>query len=146
MAKKSETMEKMIEEAPKPNSIEDMPLETFDDYQAYNKAARKENKRLKMLRYPCKPCPVELHPKERIIFNRVDQPTNALPVHLSNHLIDFDQVLYPGQEYELPRVVVNYLQKKGVPVWKWYDNPDGSKETRLSHYEPRFALRTVFEE
>tara|TARA_R110002126_G_scaffold3502_8_gene20042 strand:- start:4826 stop:5281 length:456 start_codon:yes stop_codon:yes gene_type:complete len=146
MAKRPETMEKMIAEVPKENAIEDMPLTTYEEHKSYNAAARKENKRLRLLRYPCKPCPIELHPKERIVFGRVDQPLNALPVHISNHLIHFEQILYPGKSYDLPRVVINYLAEKGVPHWKWYDNPDGSSETRISHREPRFSLRTTYAE
>ncbi len=150
--KKSAVMSKMIAEAPEPGAIEEMPMTTYEEYKAYNAAARKENRRLavteglKEARYRCEPCPVELHPKERIVFGRVDQPTNPCPVFLSNHLIHFDQMLYPGKSYDLPRVIINHLAEKGVPIWKWYDNPDGSSETRISHKEPRFTLRTIYSE
>ena len=143
---KPETMDKIIADAPKPGAIEQMPLETYEDYKAYNAAARKENKRLKLLRYPCIPCPEELHPTERIVFGRNDQPDNALPVFLSNHLIHFQKTLYPGKTYDLPRVVVNYLADKGVPVWKHFVNADGSSETKISHKTPRFNIRSSYAE
>ena len=108
--------------------------------------ARKENKLLGLCKYPCKPCPVELHPKERILFGRKDQPLNALPVYLSNHLIDYKETLFPGKTYDLPRVIINHLAERGVPVWEWFTNPDGSKETRISHKDPRFTLRTIYQE
>jgi hypothetical protein len=139
-------MEKMISQAPKSGAIDEMPLNTYEDYKGYNRAARKQNKRLKICRYPCKPCPVDLHPKERIVFGRTDQPLNALPVYLSNHLIHFDQVLYPGKTYDLPRVVINYLADKGVPNWKWFPNADGSMETRGCKMDSRFTLRTTYSE
>ncbi len=139
-------MNLMIAEAPKPQAIDKMPLTTYEEHLAYNRVARKENKRLRICRYPCKPCPVDLHPKDRIVFGRTDQPLNALPVHLSNHLIHFKQILYPGKTYDLPRVIINYLAEKGVPIWKWYKNADGSDETRVSHLDPRFTLRTVYAE
>lgn len=143
---KAETMEKIIQEAPKDTAVDKMPLTSYDEYKAYNLAARKENKRLKLCRYPCKPCPIPLHPSQRVIFNRTDQPLNALPVHLSNHLIHFEETLYPGKTYDLPCVVINYLADKGVPHWEWFTNPDGSSETRLDRKEPRFSLRTVYAE
>ena len=127
-------------------SIEDMPLETFRDYRLYNEEARKMNKKLKVCRYPIKQCPVELHPKQRIHFGRNDQPSNPLPVFLSNHLIHYDETLIPGKTYDLPECIINHLASKGTPVWKWVDNPDGSKETRVSHKEPRFQIRTVYQE
>lgn len=126
------------------DDIRTMKLETLEDYQEYNRRARAENKKYGMCRYPIKQCPEELHPKQRVVFNRNDQPMNPLPVYLSNDQIDFKKTLVPGKEYELPICVIEHLHSKGVPVWKWYDNPDGSKETRISHYDPRFSLRSVF--
>ena len=129
-----------------PVHIEDMPLNSLGDYLRYNAEARKMNKKLKILRYPIKQCPVELHPKERIVFGRNDQPTNPLPVYLSNEMIHFDMKLIPGKTYDLPRCIVDYLAQKGTPVWAWYDNPDGSRETRMASKTPRFALRTIYPE
>lgn len=123
-----------------------MPLTTFREYQEYNTAARKANKKYKYCRYEIKPCPEELHPKQRVIFNRNDQPSNPLPVYLRNHLIEYKNTLIPGKEYDLPHCVINHLSEKGVPVWKWFDNPDGSRETRIESYKPRFSLRTVFKD
>lgn len=131
---------------PTPAAIEDMPLNSLGDYLRYNAEARKLNRKLKILRYPVKQCPVELHPKERIVFGRKDQPLNPLPVFLSNEMIEFKMKLIPGQTYDLPRCVVEYLSKKGTPIWKWFENPDGSKETRVATMEPRFALRTVYQD
>ncbi len=126
--------------------IEEMPLESIRDYRLYNEEARKLNKKLKICRYPIKQCPVELHPKQRIKFGRNDQPSNPLPVFLSNHLIHFEQTLIPGKEYDLPECIVHYLAEKGTPVWKWVDLPDGSKETQVSHKDPRFNIRNVYQD
>lgn len=126
--------------------IEEMPLTTFKEYKAYNEEARKANFKLKIYRYPIKQCPAELHPKQRIKFGRIDQPTNALKVHLSNHLIHFDDILIPGKEYDLPECVLHHLEKRGYPVWEWITKPDGSRETKITHTTPRFSLRTVYQE
>lgn len=139
-------MDKALEEKAKEAKLDihDMPLNSLGDYLKYNAEARKLNKRLGMCRYPIKQCPEELHPKERIVFGRNDQPSNPLTVYLSNELIDYKRKLIPGQTYDIPRCVVEYLSKKGTPVWKWYETGNGAKETRISHKEPRFALRTVY--
>ena len=134
-----------------PVDIEDMPLNSLGDYMRYNKRARELNKKLKILRYLIKQCPVELHPMERVVFGRNDQPTNPLPVFISDDMIHFDRTaprdrLIPGQTYDLPRYVVSYLAGKGNPVWKWYDNPDGSRETRRESMTPRFSLRTIYKD
>lgn len=126
--------------------IEEMPLTSIREYRLYNEEARRQNKKLRVCRYLIKQCPVDLHPKQRIIFGRNDQPSNPLPVFLSNHLIHFDEVLIPGKSYDLPECIINHLAEKGNPVWAWFDNPDGSRETRVSHKEPRFQLRTIYQE
>jgi len=140
-------LEKAVKAAtPEKLPIDEMPLTSLREYRLYNEEARKLNKQLKILRYPIKQCPVELHPKQRIKFGRNDQPSNPLPVHLSNHLIHFEQTLIPGQIYDLPECVISHLQERGTPVWKWFDNPDGSKETRVWNKEPRFQISTVYQD
>ena len=127
-------------------SIDNMPLNTLRDYRLYNEEARKMNNKLRVCRYPIKPCPVELHPKQRVKFGRNDQPSNPLKVFLRNHLIEYDETLIPGQVYDLPECIIHYLSEKGTPVWKWFTNADGSKETRHSHKEPRFQIQTIYSE
>jgi len=146
-------IDKIIKEAPKEEkaAIDQMPLDSLSDYIRYNREARKLNKQLKICRYPAKPCPVELHPTEKVVFNRKDQPTNPLPVFLSNDMIHFDRTkpkdqLVPGKTYDLPRCIIAYLSKKGNPNWQWFDNADGSRETRVASMDPRFALRTIYED
>ncbi len=138
----TEMMESALTSVTK-TAIEDMPLNTIRDYRLYNEAARAANKKLRICRYPAKPCPIELHPKQRIQFGRTDQPSNPLPVHISNDVIHYEETLIPGKIYDLPIYIVDYLSKKGTPIWKWFDLPDGSKETRIASTTPRFALRTI---
>jgi len=126
--------------------IRSMPLTTYREYQEYNKAAREANKKSGYCRYEIKPCPEDLHPKQRIIFGRNDQPSNPLPVYLRNDKIEYKKTLIPGKTYDLPHCICEYLSGKGTPEWKWYDNPDGSRETRKASTTPRFALRTVYAE
>jgi len=147
-------IDKMLKEAPKIEkvAIEDMPLNSLSDYIRYNREARKLNHELakkmvkKVATYEIKPCPVELHPTEKIVFNRKDQPSNPLHLMLSNDMIDFKMTLIPGKTYDLPRCVIAYLAKKGTPIWQWFDNADGSRETRIASMDPRFALRTIYED
>lgn len=126
--------------------IEEMPLNSIRDYRLYNEEARRLNKKLKMCRYPIKQCPIELHPKVRVKFGNNDQTLHPVPVYLSNHLIHFDQKLSPGKVYDLPTCIVDYLSKKGYPVWDWVTLADGSKETRQIGTKPRFSLVTIHEE
>ncbi len=142
----SALLDEMIPVVKEAVAIEDMPLTSIRDYRLYNEAARKENKKLKLCRHKIKPCPIDLHPKQRVVFGRVDQPTNPLPVYLSNDLIHFDQKLIPGRTYDLPQCIVAYLADKGTPNWEWVDLPNGERETRMTSKSPRFTLRTIYEE
>ncbi len=125
--------------------IEDMPLETMRDYRLYNEAARQANKRLRICRYQIKPCPVELHPKQRVKIARNDGSTNDIPVYLSDEKIHFDQKLKHGQIYDLPEYIVHYLAEKGNPQWDWVTLKDGSRETQRVGKIPRFSITTIYE-
>lgn len=146
--KKEETLlDKVKEETSKEIkalAIEDMPLESLADYMRYNERARAANKKLRICRYPAKPCPVELHPKQRIVFGRNDQPSNPLPVFKSDHMIHFDQKLVPGQTYDLPHYIIDYLAQKGTPVYERFTTKEGAEDTREVSKAPRFAIRTVY--
>jgi hypothetical protein len=142
-AEKTHTQEKIN---PEHVPLHDLPLETYADYKIYNKRVRMENKKARKNIYQCKPCPIDLHPKQRIIFGRKDQPRNPLPVYLSTDMIDFKLTLVPGKTYDLPIMVLSHLNSKGSPIWERYVNDDGSEDSRISHYDPRFSIRTVFED
>lgn len=139
-----ELTEEMVTKPDAEVDINDMPLETLGDYMRYNARARALNKKLRLCRYPIKPCPEELHPMETVQFNRNDGNTGRIPAVLSNEMIDFNKWLEPGKTYKLPRCVVEHLAGKGTPEWRWFSNPDGSKETRVSHKNPRFSIRTIY--
>jgi len=141
----SELIAEMVQEKPMEVDVASLPLETLADYIRYNAEARKANKRLKICRYPIKPCPIDLHPKEKVVFRRNDQPSNPLNVHKSDDMIDFHMTLTPGRTYSLPRYIIDYLSRKGTPVWKWFEKADGSKETHVDHHQPRFSLTPVYD-
>lgn len=138
-------IDKILNEVPEKLPLEDWPLESLRDYRLYNEEARRLNRGLKVNRYPVKPCPVELHPTQRVKFSRRDQPSNPLPVYYSGSLIHFEKTLVPGKIYDLPHCIVNYLSELGDPVWGWVDLPDGGRETQVVRKNPRFVLQTVYD-
>lgn len=137
-------MTAVLESVEKEVPLDQMPLETYEDYKKYNAKARLENKRARKQVYPPKPCPLELHPKTRIVFNRKDQPSNPLPVFLCNDMIDFQETLIPGKTYELPNMVVKFLQERGTYIYERVDNPDGSYDTKPKQKIPRFNINADF--
>jgi hypothetical protein len=146
MSRAKSPIDKMIDDAPAAlDEISSMPLNSLEDYIAYNKAAAKANKKYKICRYPIKPCPIELHPKEKVIFSRNDQPRNPLAVYKSDDMIDFKMELIPGKTYELPRYIIEYLAQKGTAVWTPVKNNDGTVDTKKTGMTPRFSVRTVYE-
>jgi hypothetical protein len=147
MVSKKDVMDSSINEAMNDRlPIEDMPLETLRDYLKYNEEARKINKKLRICKYPIKQCPKELHPTQRIRFANNDKSTNPVKVHLSNHLIHYDELLVPGNTYEVPEVIANYLAEKGYPVWDYKEGKNGERETYMVTKTPRFSVTTVMKE
>jgi len=147
MVSKKDVMDSSINEAIADRlPIEDMPLETLRDYLNYNEEARKINKKLRLCKYPIKQCPVELHPMQRIKFSNNDKSTNPVKVHLSNHLIHYDKSLVPGNIYEVPECIANYLAEKGYPVWGYTEGKNGARETIMVNKTPRFSVTTVMKQ
>lgn len=124
--------------------INEMPLETYEDYKRYNERVRIENRKARKQVYFHKPCPINLHPKQRIIFNRKDQPSNPLPVLLLNDMIDFQETLIPGKSYDLPHMVIKFLQDRGTFIYDKVQNEDGSYETKPKQKIPRFNINADF--
>ena len=117
--------------------IEKMPLETFEDYDAYNSKARK-------LGIPCKSPHVELHKHLRCKVTRLDgQANNAIRIRKRNNRIDFDETIMPGQEVELPEMIVDFLGTLSYPQYKQLQHSDGTAETVFSHNMPRFAVSVL---
>ena len=131
--------------------LEKMPLSSLGEYMKYNARARKMNKEAKRLDrnlkegiYPIIPCPEDLHPKQKVVFTRKDQPKNVLPVYFSNDMIDYKKTLTPGKTYDIPVCVLEYLSEKGTAVWGLVENEDGSKDTKITSKDTRFSLRTIY--
>lgn len=119
-----------------------MPLETLEDYAAYNEQAR----RLKM---PVKIPPDHLHPQWEVKFQRFDQPENILKYRLCNAEIDTRGQLIPGKKYVLPMPVVHWLNSLAVPQYGMVDvHEEGSptiKETRQIGEKARFSCQFIRE-
>lgn len=147
MASNKSVMESSINEALNDRlPIDDMPLETLRDYLNYNEEARKLNKKLRLCKYLIKQCPSELHPHQKIKFSNNDKSTNPVRVHLSNHLIHYDESLIPGNYYEVPECIANYLANKGYPIWDYKEDKNGARETYMVTKTPRFSITTVMKE
>ncbi len=125
--------------------LDDMPLNCLADYVRYNQKARGLNKKLRVCRHPVKQCPIDLHPKQRVIINCTNQSNNDIPVYLFNEMIDFKQKLTPGMTYDLPLCIVDHLADRGEARWEQIKNPDGSSDTRKAGNRPRFAIRSVYQ-
>ena len=52
--------------------------------------------------------------------------------------------LMHGGKYKLPRKVVNHLESRQTPMWKWAANGLGGLEKSCVGYKSRFQCRQVF--
>ena len=125
-----------------PEDLDDLPLESVDDYRVYNRWAR-------VFKKPVKFPPIEMHKHRKVRFTRSDnQRGNPLSVRRRDgeSLIDFHMILEDGKEYDLPVPIINFINKLGVPRYKEVKYPDGTSETVFSHNEMRFACQAVYDE
>lgn len=136
-ARKSEIGQAVLVREENFDDIEKMSLDSFEDYELYNSKARK-------LGMPVKCPPLHLHKHLRCKVSRLDgQGNNAIRARKRDKSIDFDETIMPGQEVEIPEVIVDFLHSLQYPQYKQINHPDGTSETVFSHNMPRFAVQVL---
>ncbi len=122
------------------HDLKKMPLNSIEDYEAYNKQAR-------ACSVPVKPAPADMHTHVKVKFLRRDNMTHPVPLYFRNHIIDFRKTVEHGKVYDLPKIVVRQYQELGIPKYKQYVNKStGDSETVFSHKDPRFAFQIVLDD
>jgi hypothetical protein len=53
--------------------------------------------------------------------------------------------LLHGGKYKLPRTVVNHIESRQMPIWKYTPDGEGRMAKRLTGYKSRFQCRQLFE-
>jgi hypothetical protein len=140
MAKKSE--EKEMEAHREIKDIQDLidfKIDRLEDFEIYNKAARRLGK-------PIKVPDESYHKKVKVKFQRFDQPTNLLKARVRNKEIDWSGQLKPGFTYDLPMAVVKWLNGLSVPIYKEVKTTDGGEtitETKCVGENSRFSCQVI---
>lgn len=136
-----------------PEDFAHVDLRTRKDYYQYNEAVKYIRKKFKKeflkgdLDLPFVYIPHDLLETHKIKFQRREKPSNK-PTSFNFKLMDcwvkFYETLDPGNEYVLPKEVINEINRLGRPTYKQVKYPDGTYETVLDKYEPRFSCQAVF--
>ena len=53
-------------------------------------------------------------------------------------------ILMHGGKYKLPRHLINHLNTRETPIWKWLPDGSGQLAKQLVAKKPRFQCREVF--
>lgn len=117
-----------------------MDFKTMDDYDKYNRWARKQGRPVKV--------PNEdsgIHKKVRVKFQRFDQPENVLKSRLRTREIDWKGQLKPGKVYDLVLPVVRFLNRLATPIFEEQPIEPGSKrtETKQVGEKSRFSCQVL---
>jgi hypothetical protein len=117
-----------------------MALLTMEDYDKYNRWARKQGRPVKV---PNEESAV--HKKVRVKFQRFDQPENVLKSRLRTREIDWKGQLKPGKVYDLSLPVVRFLNRLSTPIFEEVKIEPGSKytETKQVGEKNRFSCQLL---
>lgn len=115
-----------------------MDFKTMDDYDKYNKWARKEGR-------PVKVPDENFHKKFRVKFQRFDQPENLLKTRLRCREIDWRGELKPGKVYDLALPVIKFLNRLSTPIFEEVPIEAGSKKTETKQVgeKSRFSCQVL---
>jgi hypothetical protein len=117
-----------------------MELNTMDDYDKYNRWARRNSRPVKV---PTEDSPI--HKKVRVKFQRFDQPENVLKARLRSREIDWKGQLIPGKVYDLALPAVRFLNRLSTPIYQEVPVEAGSKrtETKQVGEKSRFSCQVL---
>ena len=142
---KNEEKELMSKKTETPAVVDDfdyetMPMNSMEDYDKYNKWARKNGRHVKV--------PDENAPfikKVRIKFQRFDQPENVLKTRKRCREIDWKGQLKPSKTYDLPLPIVRFLNNLSVPLYEEKPVEPGSRKTETVQCgeKPRFSCQVL---
>lgn len=85
--------------------------------------------RLDKSRKPPVKIPEWTGPLVKVKFQRNDQPDNPMTIKLRNHLIDWEDTLHPGREYELPQPVIDFINSRKEPKYAEMQDPKNPRQT-----------------
>ena len=139
---------KAVAHCPTLEELAAMPLNTHEDYLAYNEAVRNRRRvtRKKDVEYLYAPLDkVKCH-KVRVTRTH----NRGQPIHLNLRKLD-KAVWYrtpkpglaDGAEVELPECIINDVNKLAEPKYKQITYPDGSFETVLDYWDNKYSCQVV---
>lgn len=122
------------------NDLSSFEITCLEDFEVYNKAARRLNR-------PVKVPDESYHKKVKVKFQRFDQPDNVLKACVRNKDIEWKGQLKPGGIYHLPVPVVSWLNSLSVPIFKQVNvESEGGEtlsETRQVGEQSRFSAQIL---
>ncbi len=111
----------------------------LEHFPIYNKWARKN-------KMPIKSPTEDFYDKYKVRFQRFDQPDNVLKCRLRTNEIDWRGQLKPGNMYDLPLPVIQWLNSLAEPIFAEVAVNDGSgtrSETRQVGERARFSCQSM---
>jgi hypothetical protein len=79
-----------------------------------------------------------------IEFYNMEEPgmTNKFPYGTTKNFKVY--TLFHGGRYKLPRKVVQHIESRQTPMWKWQPDGSGQMTKKMIGMKPRFQCRQVF--
>jgi hypothetical protein len=140
MAKPKSAEDSVIDEVKEDFDYENPKFKTMDDYDKYNKWARKN-------KIPVKVPTEDFYKKRRCKFQRMDaQKENVLKVRKRCREIDWQGQLKHGGIYYLCDPIITFLNTLATPIFAQVDVNDGGpvrKETKQVGEECRFSCQVL---
>lgn len=79
-----------------------------------------------------------------IEFYNIEEPGLSLKFPYGSTREHKIYTLYHGGKYVLPRKVIQHLESRATPIWKWRPDGTGSMAKELVGTAPRFQCKQTF--
>lgn len=133
---------------PSLEDLENMPLQKYEDYLAYNDAVRLRRKYTRKKDVPFLYAPEDLVPMRKVRITRTSN--RGKPIHINIRKTKYavwfkspPKGYADGEEIMMPECMIEEINKLAEAKYKQVKYPDGSHETVLDYWDNKYSVQTI---
>lgn len=128
--------------------IQDLPLDTYEDYVRYNECVRRRRKRTRKVDLPYKYAPHEVVHMTKVRLTRTKHRGNPININLrcTKNWVKMESPLEgykDGEEVMIPTCFVDRINEMAEPKYKQIKYPDGSSSTVLDYWDNKYNAQVM---
>jgi len=136
---------------PSLEELEEMPLDTHEDYKRYNDAVRQRRRSLRVKDVEFLYAPLDKVKCTKATITRTNNRGKPIKINLRKlkHAVWFQSPkdgFKDGEEIVIPECLINEINKIAEPKYRQEKYPDGSHATVLDYWENKYNVQPIMDD